>query len=181
MRELFEGGAYEEQAVAELAEAVRAQARMEDTKKRVDVLYDYTQTLHKRLLGDRDLSPTFHKRRIRELERAQRLHSLCMAFVNFIDTMGDIYGASPSLDGSEGWTESDYLDAQKRLNRQIRSWLRVKSKFVFLIDEEAHPRTVAFVGALIAMAGITEEDEAQPGLTLSVVRRDGTPGTAVLV
>ncbi|MEJ2603284.1 MAG: hypothetical protein P8172_08300 [Gammaproteobacteria bacterium] len=182
LRELVEGGAYGKQEVVEIAIAVlEQQERQGESVRLVDVFYDYTPTLHQRLLGDRDLSPTFHKQRIRELQSAQRIHGLCMAFVNFVDTMGDIYLAEPSIDGSQGWTESDYLDAQKRLNRQIRRWLRVKSKFLFLIDEEAHPRTVAFVGALIALAGSAAGEEAEPGLMLSVVRRDGTPGTAVLV
>jgi hypothetical protein len=180
LRELCESGAYDLDDVVEFATGVLEQTRMGDRKPLVDVLYDYTGQLHRRTIGDRNLSPTFHKRRIRELERANRFHKLCMAFVEFTDTMGDIYEATPSLSGDDGWTENDYLDAQKKLNRQIKKWLQIKSKFVFWIGDEAHPRTVAFTGALVAIAGTGTEDDAVPALSLSLVRRDGVEARVTL-
>ena len=180
LRELCESGAYEIDDVVRYATAVLDQTRMGDSKPLVDVLYDYTAQLHDRTIGDPDLSPTFHRQRIRELERAHRLHGLCMAFVEFIDTMGDIYEATPSLDGEDGWTESDYLAAQKRLNRQFGKWLQIQSRLVFWISDEAHPRTVAFVGALTASTASGAEADAVPTLSLSLVRRDGTEGHVTL-
>ena len=183
IRELVESGAYSAENVAEVAEGVRAQTRMEEGKLRVDVLYDYTPMLHQRTTGSANLSPTFpaHQRRIRELERAHRIHKLCIGFVEFVDVMGDIYQAEPAFDDANGWTESEYLDAQKTMDGYIRDWLKIESRFLFWIGDEAHPRTVAFVGALVALAGSVQEEGPNSELVLSLVRRDGTPDEVTLV
>ena len=172
LRELCESEAYDLQDVAEWAEAVRVQTGMDDAKPRIDVLFDYTDQLHNKMLGN--LSPTFHqqRKRIGELTRAARLRMLCMCFTAFVDTMGDIYEANPVLIDEGGWSEIDYLNAQRKLNSHIRNWLRIKAKYVFWIADEAHPRTVAFVGALLALASIPGDDMSTPQLTMNLVRQD---------
>jgi hypothetical protein len=172
-RELVESGAYDMDTAVRLAERVLTQTRMGDRKPLIDVLYDYTAQLHDRTVGDPDLSPTFHGQVIRDLNRAHRLHELCMDFVDFVDIMGDVYEATPSLVAEEGWTESRYLDAQKQLNERLRNWLKIKSRLLFWIDDEAHPRTIAFVGALMSASGRGTGDTEGATIGLTLVRRNG--------
>lgn len=171
-RELVESGAYDMEAAIRLAERVLVQTRMGDRKPLIDVLYDYTPQLHDRTVGDPNLSPTFHEHVIRDLHRAHRLHELCMDFVDFVDIMGDVYEATPSLVHNEGWTESRYIEAQKKLNARLRNWLKIKSRLLFWIDDEAHPRTIAFVGALMAAASHGSGDTEGAMLSLTLVRRN---------
>ena len=96
-----------------------------------------------------------------------------MAYVEFIDIMGRVYEARPALIDDDGWTESQYINAQKALNNRIRSWLKIKSRWLFWIGEEAHPRTIAFVGALVATATPGPEGVNGSALNLTLVRRNG--------
>ena len=180
LRELGESGAYDFDTIGNLAEVVRAQTRMDDSKTLAHVLFDYTSQLHERALGDLLHGGSSHARRKRELERASRLHGLCMGLVEFVDTMGDIYEAKPGLGGDGTWNEDDYLDAQRKLNRLIRRWLRTDTGLLFWISDKAHPLTVAFTGALIAIASIGADQDSAPALVVNLVRRDGTPGNETL-
>lgn len=180
-RELCESGAFKLDDVAEAADAVRAQTRMDESKSRIKVLFDYSDRLHEKTVGDTNLSPTFHQARIDNLTHAHQIHRLCMALVRFTDLMGDIYQAQPALEGEQGWTESDYVQAQQQLDKLLRRWLKIKRKWLFWIGEEAHPRTVAFVGALIAMADVGQGGEDRPALSLTLVRRDARSDEVTLV
>ncbi|MDJ0910805.1 MAG: hypothetical protein QNI99_16615 [Woeseiaceae bacterium] len=179
LRELRDSGAYDLDEQRRLAKAVLTHTEEDDPKTIRDAIYDYTRNVHRRTAG----TPTNKKVSSRPwalLTDAFQLHRVCMDFVEFIELMGDIFEATPSLDGSVGWTEEDYLRAQKELSRRIRRWFKIKTDWFLWISDEAHPRTVGFVGALVAMSGVGDDEDAAPALSLSLVRRDGTDDRVTL-
>jgi hypothetical protein len=110
--------------------------------------------------------------------RAKDLHKTCMSFVELIDRMGDIFTATPGLTPAPGvWTVDDYDQAQRDVNQHLRDWL--KKTGVFRGDGEAHPRTIAFIGTLAALAGVAVTEQRSV-MSLTMTRRGDTPETVTL-
>ncbi len=185
LQELKQSGAYTKEKVSDIAKTVLEQtgnADRGDTGQETDILLGYKPRIHRQLMT----SAVFRARDLRtrnirtKLEQASELHNLCMDYAEFVDIMADIYEAKPVLIDADGWSESDYIDHQDKLNKRIKRWLMIGSKAIFWISDEAHPRTVAFVGALVETARDESSAESPPALTLTMVRRNGDRAVVTL-
>jgi hypothetical protein len=179
LQALVQAGVHEQAHVAKLANLVHAQMKGDGEPSIVDVLFAYTSTEHRRVLANPDLSPTVNRHAVQDLSRARALHERCMSLVELIDLMGDIYEATPSLSPDGGWSELDYDTAQRQIAKHLKAWLKTSSR-VFWISAEAHPLTVAFIGALAALAELGDVAEQDRVLSLTMTRRTVEPATVVL-
>ena len=75
------------------------------------------------------------------------------ALATLLATMAAIYDAVPEGAGgvSNGWTETQYADAEKKLASASRSWLMLNQDFVFWFRSSLHPAILAFFHVLVAM------------------------------
>jgi hypothetical protein len=167
--ELVQSGCHEADHVSRVAKAVHeARGRGEPMPPPKELLFNYTPKLHTQLEGA--VSNQHTKMR---LGGAGDLHTRCMSLVNALDTMGDIYTAVPKIGDGEGWDVQQYEAAQQALNENLKNWLKAGWR------DEVRPRTIAFVGTLIALAKM--DDEADSGfLTLTMTKRGEDPETVVL-
>jgi hypothetical protein len=167
--ELVQSGFHEENHVPRIAKVIHeALGGREPMPPPKDLLFAYTPKIHEQLV--RTVSDQHKNMR---LGLASALHKRCMSLVNAFDTMGDIYTAVPKIGDGEGWDAEQYAAAQRELNDNLRDWLRAGWR------DAVRPRTVAFVGTLVALAKLG--DEADSGfLMLTMTKRGDEPETVVL-
>jgi hypothetical protein len=167
--ELVQSGFHEEDHVPRLAAAVhQALGNPGPMPPPKEVLFNYAPKLHRRLVATvRDQ----HKKT--RLRLAAALHERCMSLVAAFDTMGDIYTAEPRIGAGEGWDAAQFDAAQRELNELLADWLKAGWR------DAVRPRTIAFVGTLVALAKLDGEPDAG-FLSLTITKRGENPETVVL-
>jgi len=94
--------------------------------------------------------------------------------VELIETMGQIYTASPSVGGGPGWSEQQFLEHQETLVRDSETWLHVFKDIRSLWSSKITPRTATLLRVLTDLSGRTADTPG--GLTLTLTwRPNGAP------
>lgn len=133
---------------------------------------------HRLLLDD---TTGTHIRRLPALfepfDDAMRLANGMLAMV---EQQRQIYFSTPETRPDHDpltWSAEDYRDAERRATKAVREWLQLNS-VLFWTDSKVHPRTLAFLSTVAALAGI----DPLRGLSLTMWRKDGDapPETVVI-
>ncbi|MFL6843792.1 MAG: hypothetical protein ACJ8ER_02790 [Allosphingosinicella sp.] len=107
-------------------------------------------------------------------------HGRLQDLVSLVEEMARVYLATPrglgSTDPSE-WGADQYRAAQKRLAGYSRKWLTINNDFIFWVKSEVHPRTIAL---LRIMAALAEVDSRNAVAVVMIRKSDSKDETFVL-
>lgn len=122
--------------------------------------------------------PMFAKVRDQELYRAfVKEHRRLLDLVALVEEMGRVYLSRPKGIGPgspDEWDVDRYRQAQKRLAGYSRSWLTINNDFIFWVKSDVHPRTIALLRTMAALAEVDSRSAVAVIMTRKTDARDET-------